>query len=133
MSINSWTEHYHRAGYIFENMLGIYCFVVLFLYREFNPLTTARTNRLACAFFGYNSPAAIARELFKPSTDAQSLLGSIKNKFFFDLGEGFAWEGLGKWGCFWFFDKLWRALEANPIGQNFGLNFFWKLDNLPRW
>ena len=29
-------------------------------------------------FFGYNSPAAIARELFKPSTDAARLLGSIK-------------------------------------------------------
>jgi len=29
-----------------------------------------------------NSPAAIARELFKPSTDAASLHGSIKKKFF---------------------------------------------------
>jgi len=47
-------------------------------------------------FFRYYSPAAIARELFKPSTDAASRLGSIK-KTFFDLGEGFAWEGLTKW------------------------------------
>ena len=56
-------------------------------------------------FLGYNSPAAIVRELFKPSTDAASLLRSIK-KTFFDLGEGFAWEELAKWGCFWIFDQL---------------------------
>jgi len=74
-------------------------------------------------FFGYNSPAAIARELFKPSTDPTSLLGSIK-KNCFDLGEGFAWERLAKWGCFYFFDQLWRTLDANPMGQNFGSNFF---------
>jgi len=35
--------------------------------------------------FGYNSPAAIAREVFKASTGAASLLDSIK-KHFFDLG-----------------------------------------------
>jgi len=29
-------------------------------------------------FFGYNSPATLARELFTPSTDAARLLGSIK-------------------------------------------------------
>jgi len=34
--------------------------------------------------------------------DAASLLGSIK-KNLFDLGEGFAWERLAKWGCFGFF------------------------------
>ena len=31
----------------------------------------------ALYFFGYNSPADIARQLFKPSTDAASLLVSI--------------------------------------------------------
>jgi len=56
-------------------------------------------------FFGYNSPTAIARELFKPSTDMASLLGVIK-KNFCNLGEGFAWEGLAKLGCFCFFDQL---------------------------
>jgi len=55
--------------------------------------------------FGYNSPAAIAIELFKPSTGAASLLGTIKKKLF-DLGEGFTWDGLAKWGCFRFFDQL---------------------------
>jgi len=82
-------------------------------------------------FFGCNSPAAIAREVFKPSTDAASLLGSIKKNFF--LGEGYAWEELAKWGCFWIFDQIWLALDANPMGQNFASNFFWELDDLPRW
>ena len=45
--------------------------------------------------FGYNSPPAAAREVFKPSTDAARLVGSINN-FFFDLGKGFAWERLAK-------------------------------------
>ena len=34
---------------------------------------------IGARFFGYNSPAAIARELFKPSTHAASFLGCIKN------------------------------------------------------
>jgi len=33
-------------------------------------------------FFCYNSPAASATEVFKPSTDAESLLGSIKKNIF---------------------------------------------------
>jgi len=32
-------------------------------------------------FFGCNSPTAIAKELFKPTTDAASLPGSIKKIF----------------------------------------------------
>ena len=43
--------------------------------------------------------------VFKPSTDAGRLLGSIKKKVF-DSGEGFAWERLAKWGRFRFFDQL---------------------------
>ena len=64
-----------------------------------------RSQLIGSSFFCYNSPAAAAREVFKPSTDAKSLLGSIK-KNFFDLGEGFAWERLAKWGCFRFLDLL---------------------------
>ena len=60
---------------------------------------------IGAGFFGYNSPATIARELFKPSTDAARLLGSIFLKNF-DLGEGFAWERLAKLGCFVFFDQI---------------------------
>jgi len=40
-------------------------------------------------FFGQSSPAAVAREVFKPSTDAASRLVSIK-KYFFDLGLEFS-------------------------------------------
>jgi len=39
-------------------------------------------------FKSYNSPATIATELFKPSTDSASILVSIKKKLF-DLGGGF--------------------------------------------
>jgi len=39
-------------------------------------------------FKSYNSPATIATELFRPSTDSASLILSIKNKLF-DLGGGF--------------------------------------------
>ena len=41
-----------------------------------------RSQLIGSRFFCYNSPAAAAREVFKPSTDAESLLGSIKKKFF---------------------------------------------------
>ena len=37
-----------------------------------------------------------------------------------------------KVGCFGFFDQIWRALDANPKGQNFDSKFFWKPDDLPR-
>jgi len=67
------------------------------------PFNDHRSQLIGSRFFCYNSPAAAAREVFKPSTDAESLLGSIKKKKF-DLGEGFAWEGLAKWGCFRFLD-----------------------------
>ena len=69
------------------------------------PFNDHRSQLIGSRFFCYNSPAAAAREVFKPSTDAESLLGSIK-KNFFDLGEGFAWERLAKWGCFRFLDLL---------------------------
>ena len=74
-------------------------------------------------FFGYNSPAATARELFKPSTDVTSLLGSIK--IFFYLGEVFAWERLAKWGVFVFltnFDEPWTPI----LGTKFWLKPFLK-------
>ena len=67
-------------------------------------------------FFGHNSPAAAAREVLKLSTDAASLLGSIKK--FFDLGEGFDWEELANWGCFWFltkFDWPWTPIQWTKI------------------
>ena len=41
-----------------------------------------RSQLIGSRFFCHNSPAAAAREVFKPSTDAESLLGSIKKNFF---------------------------------------------------
>ena len=102
---------------------------------QLRPSTTPFNDRasqwIGSRFFGYNVPAAIARALFNPSTDAASLLGSI-NKKFFDLGEGFAWDLLAKWVCFRFFDQIWRILDANPMGQKFPWNFLWQLDDLMR-
>jgi len=60
--------------------------------------------------------------LLKRSTDATSVLGSIK-KTFFDLDEGFAWEGLGNWGVFGFltnFDGPWTPTQwAKILDQTF--------------
>ena len=73
----------------------------------------------------------MASELFKPSADATSLLGSIKksNSWF---GWGVRLGGARKMGVFLFFWPIWQSLEANPMGQNFGSNFCWKLDDLQR-
>jgi len=60
-------------------------------------------QQIGARFFGYNSPAAIAKELFNLWM-RQVFLVLLKN--FFDLGEGFVWERLAKWGCFGFFDQL---------------------------
>ena len=78
-------------------------------------------------FYGHNLPAAIDRELFKPSTDAVILLVSIK--YFFDLGLVFSWRDLTKWGCFLIFNHLWLALGANAISNFFGSKLFWKLSD----
>jgi len=55
----------------------------------FNPLTTARQH-IGTPFFGHKSPAARARELFKPSTDSASLLVDIEKKVF-RFGFEFFW------------------------------------------
>jgi len=94
------------------------------------PLTIARANKWR-EVFDHNWPAAIARELFKPSTDAPSLLCSIKKNMFW-FGRGVCLGEARKVGVFLFFWPIWRALDTNPIGQNFGSNFLWKLDDLPR-
>jgi len=68
----------------------------------------------------HNSLAAIARELFKSSTDAASLLFSIKELFWFGLGVLLG--GARKMGSFWMFDQLWLALDANPMSQHLAQN-----------
>jgi len=52
----------------------------------------------------------------------QDFLVLLKKKFF-DLGEGFAWERLAKWGCFVFltnFDRPWTPIQwAKILAQTF--------------
>jgi len=55
-----------------------------------NPLTTAKANKLVRRVFGHNSPAAAAREVFKPSTDSASLVLPSQKKFSV-LAWGFSW------------------------------------------
>jgi len=45
---------------------------------SFNPLTPT----IGRPFYGHKSPAARARELFKPSTNSASLLVDIEKTFF---------------------------------------------------
>jgi len=53
-----------------------------------NSLSSARRTGYSSGrhFFGHNSTAAIARELFKPSTDLASLLVATEKKFSFGFG-----------------------------------------------
>ena len=67
------------------------------------PFNAHQSQYIGPRFFGYNSPAAAAREVFKPSTDAGRLLGSIFKKIF--------WFG---WGV--------RLGEAREVGA---LSVFW--------
>jgi len=47
-------------------------------YGTFKPFNAHASHYSDIHIFGYNSPADIARELFKLSTDEASLLGTIK-------------------------------------------------------
>ena len=67
---------------------------------------------------GHSSPAAIARELFKPSTDAASLLVSIKKNFWFGFGVLLGW--LHKAGVFL---NFWPILTGP--GRQPNESFFW--------
>jgi len=79
--------------------------------------------------FGYNSPAAAAREVFKPSTDSASLVIPSQKKVF-SFGFGVLLEGRHKWGYFRVFGLLYPALDAHQMGQHFGPNIFTKLGHL---
>ena len=87
------------------------------------PFNDHQNHYNGSCFFCYNLPDANAREVFKPTTDAGSLLGSIKKKNFW-FGWGVRLGEARKIGVFSFFDQLWRALDASPMDQNFGSNFF---------
>jgi len=75
----------------------------------FKPTEKYICSSLQC----YNSLAALARELFKPSTDSASLLVSIKNHSV-DLGVGFSWGERQKvffFGLFDQFDCPWAQIQ----------------------
>jgi len=75
--------------------------------------------------FGYNSPAAADREVFKPSTDSASLAVPSQKNFQFSV-----WGSLGgrhKWGCFRvfmaYFTRHWTPIEwAHVLAQIFVRN-----------
>jgi len=69
-------------------------------------------------FFGYNSPAAAAREVFKPSTDSASLVVPSQKKISV-LG---SLGGRHKWGRFRifmaYFTRPWTPIEwAHILAQ----------------
>jgi len=77
--------------------------------------------------FGYNSPAAAAREVFKPSTDSASLVVPSQKKMF---SFGFSW-GASQVGVFSrFYGLLCPDLDAHRMGPRFGPNIFMKLGYL---
>ena len=68
--------------------------------------------------FGYNSGPAAAREVFKPSTDAESLLGSIRKKHFLIRVRGSPGGGSQSGGVFVFltsFDAPWTPIPWAKI------------------
>jgi len=89
---------------------------------SFNPLTAA----IGRPFFGHKSPAARARELFKPSTDSASLLVDIEKKSF-TFSVGIFWRWCHNEGMFW---KFWSPLadpRPNTLTHSIGSKFCWKL------
>ena len=62
--------------------MEVYPIVDFYILSNISPFLGTTDDQFGCQligsrFFCYNSPAAVAREVFKPSTDAESLLGSI--------------------------------------------------------
>jgi len=77
-------------------------------------------------FFGHNSPAAAAREVFKPSTDSASLVvPSQKN---FQVWIRGSLGGTSQVGMFkHFYGLLYPALDAHRMGPHFGPSVFSEL------
>ena len=72
------------------------------------PFNDHRSQLIGSSLFCYNSPAAAAREVFKPSPDSASLVVSSQKKIF-SFGLGVLLGGRHKWGCFGF---LWSTLTG---------------------
>jgi len=82
-------------------------------------------------FFGHKSPAARARELFKPSTDSASLLVDIEKKNLFRFRWGFSGGDVTMRACFGNFGHLWLALGPNPLTHSIDSKFSCKLGQNP--
>jgi len=91
-------------------------------YYLLKPFNDRKSQKIGAYVFGYNSPPAAAREVFKPSTDSASLVVPSQKKFQF-----WVWGSLGgshKWGCFRFFmayfTRPWTPIEwAHVLAQIF--------------
>ena len=95
--------------------------------RTSQPFNDRAHQDIGAPFFGHKSPAAIARELFKPSTDSASLLVDIKKKSFLLWVWGFL-GGTSQVGVFLcYFGHLCLALGAVPMGHFLDSKFSWKL------
>jgi len=96
------------------------------------PFNAHQSQYVGSRFFGYNSPAAAAREVFKPSTDSASLVvPSQKNIFqFWVLGSLGGSSQVGVFSHFYGKMRLYPALDAHRMGPHFGPNIFMKLGYL---
>ena len=78
------------------------------------PFNDRASHFSGSCIFGYNSAPAAAREVFKPSTDSASLVGSSQKKIF-SFGLGVLLGGRNEWGCFRvfmaYFDRPWTPIE----------------------
>jgi len=81
-AITLWASAYksdlHKLNVL--NNRAVRC--ITFASRHTKPFNAHVSQYVGARFFGYNLPATIARKLFKHSTDAGRLLGSIKKNFF---------------------------------------------------
>ena len=85
------------------------------------PFNAHQSQYVGSRFFGYNSPAAAAREVFKPSTDSASIVVPSQKKIF---SFGFSWGVVTSGGCFRifmaYFTRPWTPIErAHILAQIF--------------
>ena len=77
-------------------------------------------------FFGYNSPPAAARELFKPSTDSASLVVPSQKPNFSVLGLGFFWGSVTCGGVFAFLRPTLPGLGRLSNGPIFSPKYLYE-------
>ena len=96
------------------------------------PFNDRKSQQMGEYVFGYNSPAAAAREVFKPSTDSSlaSLVVPSQKKHF----QFWVWGSLGgasQVGVLSrFYGLLYTVLDAHRMSSHFGPSIFTKLGYL---